>query len=239
MAGFAPILARASKRKGGRAQLQALLPPAPPGRAAMAGLPDDRVLAEMTRRIFCAGFVWRVIDQKWDGFEAAFLGFQIPPLLFQPPEFWEGLTNDKRIVRHGQKIGAVRDNARFIADIAAEHGSFGAFLAAWPTEDQVGLLALLGKRGARLGGNTGQYLLRFLGWDGFMLSRDVMACLRDSGLDVAEAPTSQRDLKAIQAQFNAWAAETGLPRAHLSRICAYSIGENLVLRPGDEPGGGE
>jgi hypothetical protein len=33
-------------------------------------------------------------------------------------------------------------------------------------------------------------------------------------------------LAAVQAQFNAWAAETGLPYAHLSRICAMSIGEN-------------
>ena len=235
MPGFAPILARAVKRKGGRAQLGALLPEPRP-HADLARLPDDRVLAEMTRRIFCAGFVWRVIDQKWDGFEEAFTGFQIPPLLFQPPEFWEALTNDKRIVRHGQKIGAVRDNARFIADIAQEHGSFGAFLAAWPADNQVGLLALLAKRGARLGGNTGQYLLRFLGWDGFILSRDVIACLRDAGVELAETPTSQRDLKAIQAQFNAWAAETGLPRAQLSRICAHSVGENLMLRPGDEPG---
>ncbi len=235
MSRFAPILARAMKRKGGRAQLDALLPPPRPP-TALTSLPDDRVLAEMTRRIFCAGFVWRVIDQKWDGFEAAFLDFQIPPLLFQPPDFWESLTRDKRIVRHGQKIGAVRDNARFIADIAAEHGSFGAFLAAWPAEDQAGLLALLTKRGARLGGNTGQYLLRFLGWDGFILSRDVIACLRDAGVELAETPTSQRDLKAIQARFNAWAAETGLPRAQLSRICAFSVGENLALRPGDEVG---
>jgi hypothetical protein len=30
----------------------------------------------------------------------------------------------------------------------------------------------------------------------------------------------------VQAQFNAWARETGLPYAHLSRICALSIGED-------------
>ena len=30
----------------------------------------------------------------------------------------------------------------------------------------------------------------------------------------------------VQAQFNAWAEETGLPYVHLSRICALSIGEN-------------
>jgi 3-methyladenine DNA glycosylase Tag len=233
--GFAAIRARAERRKGGAAALEALLPPLRDP-AAPAPLPDDRVLAEMTRRVFSAGFVWRVIEQKWPGFEAAFLGFAIAPLCFEPDEFWEGLGRDERIVRNGQKIMAVRANARFVRDVAAEYGSFGRFLAAWPAEDQVGLLALLGKRGARLGGNTGQYFLRFIGWDGFVLSRDVVACLRDAGLDIAEAPTSQRDLKAIQAQFNAWATETGLPRARLSRICAYSIGENSVLRPEDAHG---
>lgn len=37
---------------------------------------------------------------------------------------------------------------------------------------------------------------------------------------------SKRDLAKVQAQFNAWAEETGLPYVHLSRVCAMSIGEN-------------
>lgn len=233
--GFAAIRARAEQRKGGAAALDALLPPMR-NPAALAALPDDRVLAEMTRRVFSAGFVWRVIEQKWPGFEAAFLGFDIARLCFEPDEFWERLTKDERIVRNGQKIASVRGNARFVREIAAGHGSFGKFLAAWPATDQVGLLALLAKHGARLGGNTGQYFLRFVGWDGFVLSKDVVACLRDAGVELAEQPSSQRDLKAAQAQFNAWAAETGLPRARLSRICAYSVGENVVLRPEDAHG---
>jgi len=38
-------------------------------------------------------------------------------------------------------------------------------------------------------------LLRFLGWDGFVTSRDVVACLRDAGLEIADAVTSKRDLR--------------------------------------------
>src|SRR5207302_1163668 len=114
----------------------------------------------------------------------------------------------------------------FVTDVAREHGSFGKLLAKWPSSDEIGLLEFLTKRGSRLGGNTGQLLLRFLGWDGFVTSRDVVLCLRDAGLDVAEAITSKRDLAKVQAQFNAWAEETGLPFVHLSRICAMSIGEN-------------
>jgi 3-methyladenine DNA glycosylase Tag len=222
---FDVILARATARKGSDAAVARLLPKVARPKQ-LAALRDDRVLAEMTRRIFCSGFAWTVIDKKWPGFEAAFLGFDPPRLLRQTPDFWDALTTDKSIVRNGQKIMSVAANARFIADIASEHGSFGRFLAGWPPTDQVGLLALLASRGSRLGGNTGQYLLRFLGKDGFMLSRDVVRCLRDAGLDIAEAPTSKRDLAKIQQQFNAWADATKLPYTHLSRICAMSIGEN-------------
>jgi hypothetical protein len=69
-------------------------------------------------------------------------------------------------------------------------------------------------------------LLRFLGWDGFVLSKDVVACLRGADVDVAEKVTSKRDLAKVQAQFNTWAEATGLPYVHLSRICAMSVGEN-------------
>jgi 3-methyladenine DNA glycosylase Tag len=222
---FKTIRARAAKRKGGEKQLAALLP-AVPSPDDLKRLKDDRALAEIARRIFSAGFVWSVIENKWPGFEAAFLDFEPKRLLSQPDEFWEKLTADKRIVRNPQKIMATRANAIFVADIAREHGSFGKFLAAWPVEDQIGLLDLLAKRGARLGGRTGQYFLRFIGKDGFVASGDVVACLRDAGLDIAEAPTSKKDLKKVQDQFNAWARETGLPYVQLSRICAMSIGEN-------------
>ena len=47
-----------------------------------------------------------------------------------------------------------------------------------------------------------------------------------AGLDIAESPTSKRGLDKIQAQINQWAAKTGLPRRHISRILAMSIGEN-------------
>src|SRR3546814_9257021 len=136
------------------------------------------------------------------------------------------LTADKRIVRNPQKIRSVRDNAQFVMDIATEHGSFGKLLATWPADDQIGLLDLLAKRGSRLGGNTGQYLIRFLGRDSWIASRDVIFCLRDAGVEIAENPTSKRDRQKIQQQFNAWAKESGLPFVHISRICAMSIGEN-------------
>ncbi|CAN5873307.1 DNA-3-methyladenine glycosylase I [soil metagenome] len=230
---FKRIRERAAKRKGGDKVLASLMP-RKPNNKALAKLGDDRVLSEMACRVFSAGFVWSVIDKKWPGFEEAFLGFNPKRLLFQPAEFWEQLASDKRIVRNPQKIRSVRDNVRFVSDIAAEHGSFGKFLAAWPADDQAGLLELFAKRGSRLGGFSGQYLLRFLGWDAFVLSGDVLMCLRDSGVALSATAgskngASKKDLRAAQAQINAWAHESGLPITHVSRICALSIGENRAV----------
>lgn len=238
MIAFKTIRARAEKRKGGPKALEKLLP-AKPNLKALAKLSDDRFLAEMTKRVFCAGFAWSVIDQKWPDFEKVFLGFKPAKLTFQPDEFWHSLVDDKRIVRNGAKIMSVRDNAKFVADIAKDHGSFAKMLAEWPSSDEIGLLDLMAKRGSRLGGNTGQMLLRFIGYDGFVTSKDVVACLRECGLDISDTPTSKKDLAKVQAQFNAWAAETGLPFVHLSRICAMSAGENYAADKLAETGRGE
>lgn len=223
MPGFDRIRARAAERKGGEAVLDSLLGQAPDN-ASVARLSDDRILSTMAERVFAAGFVWRVVEEKWPGFEAAFLGFEPRRLLFQPDDFWDGLARDSRIVRNPRKIRSVRENAAFVARVSREHDGFGKFLAAWPADDQVGLTAWLARNGSRLGGNTGQYLLRWLGWDTFILSSDMVAALKEAGLDIADSPTSKRDLEKIQVQVNRWAAESNLPRMHVSRILSMSIG---------------
>ncbi|WP_027146371.1 DNA-3-methyladenine glycosylase I [Mesorhizobium sp. WSM3626] len=225
MADFKKIRARAANRKGGEVELTSLLGPMPDN-AAVADVSDDRILSTMAERVFAAGFVWRVIEQKWPGFEEAFLHFEPKRLLFQPDDFWHDLASDQRIVRNPQKIKSVRDNAAFVERVSRDHGGFDNFLAEWPADDQIGLMAYLAKHGSRLGGNTGQYFLRWLGWDAFVISADMAAALRDAGLDIAENPTSKKDLDKVQIQINRWADETGLPRRHISRILAMSIGEN-------------
>ena len=225
MLSFSKICSRAAERKGGDDVITSLLGAAPDNRD-VARLPDHRILSTMAERVFAAGFVWRVIEQKWPGFEEAFLGFEPKRLLFQPDDFWHELASDKRIVRNPQKIRSVQENAAFVDRISREHGGFGKFIAAWPADDQIGLMAWLGKNGSRLGGNTGQYFLRWIGWDGFIISTDMAAALRDAGLDIADTPTSRKDLQKIQDQVNAWVSETGLPRKHISRILAMSTGIN-------------
>lgn len=100
---FKTIRARAEKRKGGAKELEKLLP-LKPDMKTVAELSDDRMLSEMTKRVFSAGFAWSLIETKWQGFEKAFLAFKPARLSFQPDDFWDGLLSDTRIVRNGAKI---------------------------------------------------------------------------------------------------------------------------------------
>ena len=190
----------------------------------LTSVPDDRLLATMTRCVFNAGFNWKVIEAKWPGFEAAFEGFDPGKLTFFGDEMLDRLVSDERIVRNGQKIRAALENAALVSEISREHGSFGKFLAGWPADDQLGLMEFLNKKGSRLGGATGQYFLRFAGWDAWITSAHVCAALHREGvLDKPEAK-GKGSLKAVQAAINSWHAESGLPRAQISRLLALSIG---------------
>ncbi|EAU55743.1 DNA-3-methyladenine glycosylase I [Mariprofundus ferrooxydans] len=219
---FEEIYLRAAEHKSGVDVLEQLLPEAS-SVEAVASLDESRFLAEMTRCIFQAGFVWRVINQKWQGFEDVFHGFDVNRVLSLQPEDWEEICADTRIARNRQKIGSVRVNAQFIEDIALETGSFGRFIADWPASDLIGLLELLKKRGARLGGNTGQRFLRNVGKDSFYLGKDVIRCLQNSGLDIKDNPTSKKELAAIQQAFNQWHEESNRSYTHISKIAAYTI----------------
>lgn len=219
MTDFETIRARALERKGGEAGLEEGMSRP---HIDVGTLTDDRILAEFTRRIFCAGFNWSVIDKKWDGFEAAFHGFDIGRNALMSDEDLDAHLKDTRIVRHAAKILSVRDNAVFLSDLAREHGSAARFFATWPESDLVGLFAVMKKRGARLGGMTGQYALRFLGKDGFILSRSVVAALNRAG--ILDGPASSKGAQAkAQEAFNRWHRETGESYTRLSRILAMSV----------------
>lgn len=223
MKSFDLIYQRAAERKGGESELKKLLPQVLESER-IAALDESRFLAEMSRCIFQAGFVWRVIEKKWPGFEEVFHGFDPNTILGLQADEWEEIGNDKRIVRRQQNIRAVRANAQFIEDVALEHGSFASFIADWPTSDLVGLFTLLKKRGSRLGGNSGPRFLRYVGKDTFVLAPDVIRCLQISGVEISDNPSSKRDLIRIQEAFNLWHEQTRLPYTHLSKIAAFSIG---------------
>lgn len=67
----------------------------------------------------------KVIDDKWDAFEAGFDRFDPHACAFLTEERFDALMKNRGIVRNGAKIRAVQINAQFVLDLTAEHGSAG------------------------------------------------------------------------------------------------------------------
>ena len=224
---FEAIYTRACERKGGEKALERLLVK-PRSRRYLAGLPDDRYLAEFSKKIFQSGFVWRVVEQKWAGFEEVFWHFDIDKLLLMPDDMLERKAQNPAIIRNFRKVVAIRDNALLIDETRRREGlGFARFVANWPTEDIVGLWLYLKKHGSRLGGNTGPYALRALGVDTFLLTRDVEAFLRNHGI-IQGGLGSQRTLQAAQGYFNQLREQSGRSISELSRLISFNVGENRV-----------
>ncbi|MEM9067303.1 MAG: DNA-3-methyladenine glycosylase I [Myxococcota bacterium] len=220
MRNFQEIWDLAAERHG-KTKLKKRLP-SMPSRRSFLRLKDDRFLAIFTKQIFRTGFVWRVIENKWPGFEDAFHGFDVERLAKLKKRDIDRLAKDERIVRHRAKIEAVRDNANFVWDMSKEHGSFARFVADWPDAEYYDLLLALKKDGSRLGGQTGAYALREIGRDGFIITKDVVKRLKLEKV-VQKEPTSQRDRKAVQEAFNAWQDESEQGLATISRVLALSV----------------
>ena len=208
-------------RFGSAEALEARLP-VPASAETLRAVPDDRYLSQISLRIFRAGLKHSLVDAKWPAFEEAFFGFVPEKVVLMGAKHLERLMGDTRLIRHPGKLASVPRNAQMILDVAAEHGSFGAFLAEWPGEDIVGLWRYLARHGNQLGGLSAPRLLRMVGKDSFIPSEDVVAALKAQGI-VDKAPSSQRDLAAVQAAFNAWRAESGRPLCQLSMMLAYTV----------------
>jgi len=234
---FKQLFTRAAERKGGKKSLELLLGKKILGKKLLDDhaaeqsvtlLSDDRILAAFTKQIFKSGFVWRVVENKWPDFEEQFFNFNIEKMLMMPEEMLERKAADPKIIRNFTKVKTIKANAQMMFDITMDKNiSFAQFINDWPSEDIIGLWAFLKKHGQRLGGNTGPYALRLLGKDTFILSSDVEAYLRaqeiiDGGLQ------SKKSLTAIQDYFNKLKQESGYNLTQLSRLIAFSCGDNYV-----------
>lgn len=218
---------RACERKGGEAEVEALLPSSAT-KQYLKTLGSDRYLAEFTRKVFQSGFVWRIVNNKWANFEEVFWNFDIERLLMMPEDMLERKASDPGIIRNYSKVKTVLQNAVMISDTErGENCSFGEFIANWPEDDVISLWIYLKKHGSRLGGNTGPYALRTLGVDTFLMTVDVENFLRNHNI-VDSGTHSLRALKAAQSYFNELREESGRSLSELSRLVSLGIGKNYT-----------
>ncbi len=217
---FSQIRKAAEKRLGAAALAQRL--PQVKSPAQLKRMGDDRYLSLMSLRIFRAGLRHDMVDAKWPAFEKAFFGFDPRRVGAMSEEAVEKLMGDARLIRHLGKLRSVPANAAAMCDIATEHGSFAEWLADWPAAETVKLWDALARRFTQLGGNSGAYFLRMAGKDTFILTPSVVTALNQWGAFAGE-PKGKAAREEAQAIFHGWAAETGLPLAHLSMILAASV----------------
>lgn len=208
-------------RFGSPAALEAQLPQAKSA-AELRALGDDRYLSLLSLRVFRAGLKHSVVDAKWPAFEEVFFAFDPHKVVLMGAEHLERLMHDERLIRHLAKLQSVPRNAQFVLDVARAHGSFGAWLADWPVDDITGLWRYLSKHGSQLGGLSAPRFLRMAGKDTFIPTDDVVAALKAQGI-VDKAPTSQRDLAAVQAAFSQWRVQSGRPLCQLSMMLALTV----------------
>jgi 3-methyladenine DNA glycosylase Tag len=130
-----------------------------PERIEPKGLND--YLAVLTKAAFQSGISWRVIEAKWPGFEAAFLGFDPERIARLTPQEVDALVADTRIVRNRRKIEGTVKNARTMLDLNAEYGSFQKYLRSHDGFEAT--VADLSKRFAFIGRTGAYYFLHVVG----------------------------------------------------------------------------
>lgn len=203
-------------------EIEQLLPQ-PVSVEVLAATSDDRLLSTMMRRVFRAGLKHALVDAKWTEFEKAFFGFDPEKISLMSDEHLENLMQNDKLIRHWGKIKAARANAMMIEELAQQHGSFAQLVAHWPSDNIIGLWALLKKQGSQLGGNSGAAFLRMIGKDTFLLTDDVVAALKAQAI-IDKKPTAKRDLQKVQEAFNQWQSESGRPLCQISKLLSYTVG---------------
>jgi 3-methyladenine DNA glycosylase Tag len=121
------------------------------------GLAD--YLAVLTKAVFQSGISWRVVEAKWDGFVAAFNGFDPNTVAELTPDDVDRLAEDTRIVRNRRKIEATIENAQTLLELDEQPGGFTGYLRSH--SDFEALVADL-RRNFRWLGDTGAYFFLYV-----------------------------------------------------------------------------
>ena len=219
---FDEILNIAISATGSREILSERLP-RPLSSGNLQEIKDDRFLSMISRCIFRAGFVWKVVDKKWPNFEKTFLNFNPLAVAYLSDDRIEEIATDKSIIRNFTKILATRTNAAYVIEKQYEHESFSKYIADWPEHKIVNLWFEMKRDGSRLGGMTGPMILRSMGKDTFLPTIDVIDALRKYGFVKTHSNGSKKDLERVQGIFNLLREESNLSLSQISKVLALSV----------------
>lgn len=110
-----------------------------------------------------AGLNWASIRKHWPKYREGFLGFRVEALARADAD---DVLARPGVIRNRRKVEAVIHNAREFESIAAERGSFGAFLETLRPLPEAGRVKALTKRFKQVGPETADYFLHSVGFAG-------------------------------------------------------------------------
>jgi 3-methyladenine DNA glycosylase Tag len=135
---------------------------------------DAGYLEASARIIFMGGLNRQVVDNKWPGFRSAFLDFDVARVAAFEPADVDRLAADDRLIKYRAKLQAVVDNAVTMRGLAAEHGSFGAYVDQLVADQGVEpAAAALAKQFAYISGEGARNWLYSTGYDVGQVSEKV------------------------------------------------------------------
>ena len=132
----------------------------PPGDARVPPVHTDAVYLEnLSRKIFISGFANEPVRQRWPRFQEVFYGFDPGMVAEMPGLLVDEVCEDTALIRNRPKIRAVVENARVFVSLAAEHGSFHAYLRSLDGLSYAARSRDVSARFRRVGPNTAYYFL--------------------------------------------------------------------------------
>ena len=176
---------------------------------------DAALFEELTFHVFAAGFSRSVVRDKWPALRAAFVGFEPARTAALDGADCARLAQDRALIRNRRKITGTVDNAQRVLDLAAQHGSFRAWLDSHPRTELYRLHQDIAKRFACAGPSASQWFLLTSGFDYYMSSPHTLRLLKRLGLlGQARAPAVNDVMLRLSAASgeNLWRISADLMR---------------------------
>jgi 3-methyladenine DNA glycosylase Tag len=85
-------------------------------------------LEVMTKAVFQSGLSWKVVTNKWPGFQAGFQGFDVAAVATMGESDIDTLAADTAIVRNRRKIAATVHNAQRLIELDDEYDGIQNYL---------------------------------------------------------------------------------------------------------------
>ena len=124
---------------------------------------DSDLLEALSGHVLAGGLSWRLVEGRWEALRAALADFDPGVLGALDGAAIERLMEAPGVIRNATKLEAVACNARSVLELAAEHGSFGAWLESLRDDRWEERMAALRARLSRVGERTAWRFLTGIG----------------------------------------------------------------------------